>query len=182
MGCSFYSWCAPPLRLSFFGRIGFHEGPCWTSSRINPPFREIRAGRPALRSGYRSPPNSHIRNREKPCVQASSFRIGAVRLSPPPETPLRNGSTCSPLCAPSLFPHYRVIYGFQVPILHILGICRREQDENRGSKRVRLRFAAPPEHPECVSQAEPLLQTDCCTTRDIVCINAAAAIILYTTP
>ncbi len=29
---------------------------------------------------------------------------------------------------------------------------------------LRLRFAAPPEDPECVSQAEPLLQTDCCTT------------------
>ena len=46
------------------------------------------------------------------------------------------------------------------------GLCHGPEKKGQDALRVflRLRFAAPPEHPECVSQAEPLLQTDCCTT------------------
>ena len=48
------------------------------------------------------------------------------------------------------------------------GPCHGPEKKGQDALRVflRLRFAAPPEHPECVSQAEPLLQTDCCTTFD----------------
>ena len=47
------------------------------------------------------------------------------------------------------------------------GLCHDPHKKGQDALRVflRLRFAAPPEHPECVSQAEPLLQTDCCTTQ-----------------
>ena len=47
------------------------------------------------------------------------------------------------------------------------GPCHGPEKKGQDALRVflRLRFAAPPDHPECVSQAEPLLQTDCCTTR-----------------